>query len=103
MFPDEVSNYERKMPKYIQLFCQILLIELIQGLPQCRSLKIIASAVVERFATCPYLLTEQRVVSSSVSSFNLQTTGVMSMDADSTDAMPHLLQPLNCATPLREK
>ena len=91
------------MPSYIQLFCQILLIKLIQGLPQCCSLKIIASAVVERFAACPDLLIERRVVSSSVSSFNLQTTGVMSMDADSTDAMPHLLQPLNCATPLREK
>ena len=74
-----------------------------QGLLQFCSLKITASPAVERFAACPDLLIERRVVSSSVSSFNLQTTGVMSLDADSTDAMPHLLQPLNCATPLREK
>ena len=74
-----------------------------QGLLQFCSLKITASPAVERFAAFPDLLIERRVVSSSVSSFNLQTTDVMSLDADSTDAMPHLLQPLNCATPLREK
>ena len=74
-----------------------------QGLLQFCSLKITASPAVERFAAFPDLLIERRVVSSSVSSFNLQTTGVMSLDSNATDAMLNLLEPLNGLLPPREK
>ena len=55
-----------------------------------------------KLATFPDPLVHWTVLSTSISSFGLQTTGVMSLDSNATDAMLNLLEPLNGLLPPRE-
>ena len=55
-----------------------------------------------KLATFSDPLVHWTVLSTSISSFGLQTTGVMSLDSNATDAMLNLLEPLNGLLPPRE-